>query len=207
MKKKYQVFISSTYEDLKEERTAVTLYLLDNYCIPVGMEQFPSSNMNQLEYIEKILKDCDYYILILGGKYGSLNLDGISFTEKEFDYAKSQGIPIMSFVVHNMDSLQGWQLEKTDEMKEKLYKFREKVCKENLVNFYTDIGDLKAKIGTSLHKCIEDFPRPGWIRNNEEQDPSEKLQADEMKKIANQAIQESFATDEEVDEMIKRIFG
>ena len=32
MKKKYQVFISSTYADLKEERMAVTQCLLDNDC-------------------------------------------------------------------------------------------------------------------------------------------------------------------------------
>ncbi len=56
MKKKYQVFISSTYRDLKEERIAVTLYLLDNDCIPVGMEQFPASNMSQMDYIKTIPK-------------------------------------------------------------------------------------------------------------------------------------------------------
>ena len=70
MKKKYQVFISSTYTDLKQERMAVTQCLLDNDCIPVGMEQFPASGMSQMDYIKKMLDDCDYYILILAGRYG-----------------------------------------------------------------------------------------------------------------------------------------
>jgi len=44
MNKKYQVFVSSTYKDLKEERMAVTHLLLKMGFIPVGMEQFPASN-------------------------------------------------------------------------------------------------------------------------------------------------------------------
>jgi len=102
MKKKYQVFISSTYADLKEERMAVTQCLLDNDCIPVGMEQFPASGMSQMEYIKKMLDDCDYYILILAGRYGTLDKDGIGFTEKEFDYACQKNIPIMSFVFEDL---------------------------------------------------------------------------------------------------------
>lgn len=101
MKKKYQVFISSTYTDLKQERMAVTQCLLDNDCIPVGMEQFPASGMSQMDYIKKMLDDCDYYILILAGRYGTVDKDGIGFTEKEFDYACEKNIPIMSFVVEN----------------------------------------------------------------------------------------------------------
>ena len=66
MQKKYQVFISSTYVDLIEARAAATQCLLDNDCIPVGMEQFPASEMSQMEYIKKMLDNCDYYILILG---------------------------------------------------------------------------------------------------------------------------------------------
>lgn len=53
-RKKYQVFISSTYTDLIQERSAVIQCLLDNDCIPVGMEQFPASNMSQMEYIKNV---------------------------------------------------------------------------------------------------------------------------------------------------------
>ena len=60
IKKKYQVFISSTFNDLIEERMAVTQCLLDNDCIPIGMEQFSASDMDKMEYIERVLEDCDY---------------------------------------------------------------------------------------------------------------------------------------------------
>lgn len=126
IKKKYQVFISSTYEDLKDERIAVTHCLLENDCIPVGMEQFPASEMSQMDYIKMMLDDCDYYILILAGKYGSPDNDGIGFTEKEFDYAKSIKIPIMSFVFEDIGKLASQKCEGTDEKRELLKKFREK---------------------------------------------------------------------------------
>lgn len=170
MRKKYQVFISSTYTDLKEERMAVTQCLLENDCIPVGMEQFPASGMSQMEYIKKMLDDCDYYILILAGRYGTVDKDGIGFTEKEFDYACEKNIPIMSFVVENPLLIPIGQSEQTDIGKEKLTSFREKVCNGKMVKFHTTIDQLKANVATSINKCIRDFPAIGWVRGYEAQD-------------------------------------
>ena len=166
MKKKYQVFISSTYSDLIEERAAATQSLLDNDCIPVGMEQFPASEMSQMEYIKRMLDDCDYYILILGGRYGSLDNDGIGFTEKEYDYAISKGIPVMSFVFDKPENLPSKKCETTDSMREKYATFRAKVCSGRLVKFHSDIGTLKANIVTAVNHCIRDFPAIGWVRGN-----------------------------------------
>lgn len=81
MDKRYQVFISSTYADLKEERSKVMQTIMSLNCIPAGMELFPASNDEQFEFIKRVIDDCDYYILIVGGRYGSLSEDGISYTE------------------------------------------------------------------------------------------------------------------------------
>ena len=72
MDKRYQVFISSTYSDLKEERGKVMQTVMSLDCIPAGMEFFTAIDSEQLEFIKKIIDDCDYYILIIGGKYGSM---------------------------------------------------------------------------------------------------------------------------------------
>lgn len=40
MDKRFQVFVSSTYEDLQEERREVMQALLELDCIPAGMELF-----------------------------------------------------------------------------------------------------------------------------------------------------------------------
>lgn len=165
-KKKYQVFISSTYKDLIPERAAVMQVLLDNDCIPVGMEQFPASGMSQMEYIRKMLDDCDYYILILAGKYGSQDSDGIGFTEKEFEYADSKGLPILSFVYRDLGELSVDKSEITEDRRSLLSAFREKVCARRLVKFYQSIGDLKAEVATSINLCKRDFPAIGWVRGD-----------------------------------------
>ncbi|HDZ8843871.1 TPA: DUF4062 domain-containing protein [Aeromonas dhakensis] len=47
MDKKYQVFISSTYEDLKDEREQVIKSVLEMGHIPVGMEMFSAADEEQ----------------------------------------------------------------------------------------------------------------------------------------------------------------
>lgn len=173
MKKKYQVFISSTYEDLKEERAAVTQCLLGMSCIPVGMEQFPASNMSQMEYIKMMLDDCDYYVLILAGRYGSFDSDGVGFTEKEYDYAIEKGIPVMSFVIKDVGKLTNDKCEQTDENRKKLETFRNKVCAGKMVRPYTDCGNLQAAVAISLSCCIQDSPAVGWVRGDSIETPED----------------------------------
>ncbi len=81
MEKRYQVFVSSTYADLKQERRNVTQVLMEMDCIPAGMELFAAADEEQWEFIKRIIDDCDYYLLIIGGRYGSTTPDGMSYTE------------------------------------------------------------------------------------------------------------------------------
>lgn len=52
---KYQVFVSSTFEDLKDERKEITQAILESDCIPVGMEMFPAVNKTQSEFIKNVI--------------------------------------------------------------------------------------------------------------------------------------------------------
>lgn len=205
MRKKYQVFVSSTYEDLKEERMAVIHCLLDNDCIPVGMEQFPASGMSQMEYIKKMLNECDCYILILAGKYGSFDEDGIGFTEKEYDYAVSIGLPVLSFVHYDIGELPSRKCEETAKRRKMLAEFRTKVCSNRLVNKYLSVEDLKTKVATSINKCIKDIPMLGWIRASS--DPEEELLTrKEAMQLVDRALESRMATDDEVKKMIEEAF-
>lgn len=165
VEKKYQVFISSTYTDLAEERAAVTQTLLDIGCIPIGMEQFPSSDMNQMDYIEKMLSTCDYYILILAGRYGSVDpKDGIGYTEKEYDYAISKKIPVMSFLYEDIGKLPNEKCEQSDTGRAALHLFRKKVAESKMIKKYSTKDSLQLAVAVSIHQCIKDYPAVGWIR-------------------------------------------
>ncbi|MGP5544636.1 DUF4062 domain-containing protein [Psychrobacter aquimaris] len=87
--------MSSTFADLKNERSNVIQTLMEMDCIPAGMELFPALDEEQFEFIKKVIDDSDYYLLIIGGRYGSLSNEGISYTEMEYDYAISQGVKVI----------------------------------------------------------------------------------------------------------------
>jgi hypothetical protein len=98
MNKKYQVFISSTFTDLAQERQSAMRAVLDLGHIPSGMEIFTAADVEQFKYITKVIDECDYYVLIIGARYGSVDAAGVSFTEKEYDYAVGQKKTVLAFI-------------------------------------------------------------------------------------------------------------
>src|SRR5437867_3156620 len=131
--KRFQVFVSSTYEDLQAERQEVMRALLELDCIPSGMELFPAADEDQWTLIKKVIDDCDYYAVIVAGRYGSVGKDGMSYTEKEYRYARERGKPIIAFLHRDPGNIPEKLSEKLPAAKVKLEEFRklcrEKVCK------------------------------------------------------------------------------
>lgn len=70
MEKKYQIFVSSTYEDLKKERDKVQKAILSMYQFPVGMEMFSADDSEQWDIIKATIDTSDYYVLIIAHRYG-----------------------------------------------------------------------------------------------------------------------------------------
>lgn len=162
MEVKHQVFVSSTYRDLIEERKAVIHALLELDCIPAGMELFPAADEDAWTLIKDVIDGCDYYILILAGKYGSLNADGVSYTEMEFDYAVSINKPIIAFMHENPESLLAANTEKTEAMQAKFAVFCEKAKARHCKNWNSP-EDLGGKVSRSLIQLRKRHPSPGWI--------------------------------------------
>lgn len=185
---RYQIFVSSTYTDLIEERQAVVDSILKLRHIPVGMEQFVAANEEQFNYIKRLIDETDYYILIIGNRYGSTCEDGISYTEKEFDYAVSKGIPVLAFVHSEPDSLPVNKSEKTVAARKHLSKFREKVMAHRLVSSFSwdNPDSLSRDVVVALTNVIHDCPRPGWKRVDYDQTP--KADSDGMKNESGKNI-------------------
>ena len=99
MDKKFQIFISSTFDDLKEERSKVVATILKSNHFPIGMEMFSADNVEQWEQIRRTIDSSDYYILIIKRRYGTLTKEGISYTEKEYNYAMEKKVPDRKSVV------------------------------------------------------------------------------------------------------------
>lgn len=163
--KKYQIFLSSTFVDLKAERQDAIGVILDLGHIPAGMEMFPAADVSQLEHIKRIIDQCDYYVLIMAARYGSTDEAGISFTEREYDYAFEQGKVVLAFPHAAPGELtKGADVDKV--AAEKFEKFRQKVMQGRLVKPWSAREDLNSKVIIALHHAITDFPQAGWIRGN-----------------------------------------
>lgn len=166
MKKKYQVFISSTYEDLKVERQKVVATILKSYHIPIGMEMFSADDAEQWKVIQNTIQQSDYYVLILKHRYGSLTKDGISFTEKEYDYARKIGIPILSFIISKAAPITADFFETDPAKKEKLDNFKKKVFNESgkMCDYWRNEDELCTQLNIALQKQYDMNERSGWIR-------------------------------------------
>lgn len=164
MSKRYQVFISSTFIDLAEMRREIYQVLMEMDCIPAGMELFLSADEEQFSFIKSVIDDSDYYILLIAGRYGTIAGDGVSFTEKEYDYAVSKGKHVLAFIHDDRGSLLSKFTDSSDELKEKLNKFIEKVSSGRLVTNWNQTKDLPGLVARSLHKAIKIHPAIGWVR-------------------------------------------
>jgi hypothetical protein len=171
MKRKLQVFVSSTFQDLIEERQAAVSAILKSGHIPAGMELFTSADKSQMQTIKKWIDESDVYMLVLGGRYGSLEpTSGVSYTELEYDYAIEQEKPLFSVVI-NKASLEAKVKEHGTDMMEKenpkqLKMFREKVL-SNISSFFDDHKDIKLCVHESLSDFATNRELKGWVSADE----------------------------------------
>lgn len=158
--KRYQIFISSPFKNMQEVRTRIVEEILRMGHIPVGMELFGASDNSPWEYIRPIIEESDYFILILRGNYGSkVPGETISYTHKEYLYAKQQNIPILAFHYENPENLPEKDCDLTD-----LLAFVQELKSFHLVSDWKSTNDLLPKIISSLNQSIVTNPRCGWVR-------------------------------------------
>lgn len=163
--KKYQVFVGSTYQDLQEERQEIMHALLELDCIPSGMELFPAANEDQWSLIKGVIDDCDYYIVVIGGRYGSIGPDGLSYTEMEYRYAVQTGKPVIAFLHGNPTAIPAGRCETTDDGRQKLATFRE-LAQKKMCKSWTTAHELGSVVSRSLITLKKQHPGIGWVRGD-----------------------------------------
>ncbi len=164
MEKIYHVFVSSTYKDLINERKKVSEAVAKAGHVAEGMEIFPASSQSQMTFIERVIDRCDYYILILGGRYGSVDQDGVSYTQREFEYAVRKNIPVLAFLHSDVTSLDDDYIDDNPVLLEKLEKFKNKLTESSLVDFWLNGDELATKALAALSHALQSHPGVGWMR-------------------------------------------
>jgi hypothetical protein len=188
MDKKLQIFISSTYIDLREERQKVVQAILDAGHIPAGMELFSAGDESQMNTIKQWIDDSDIYLLLLGKRYGSIDpISGKSYTQLEYEYAVEKKKPLFSLVINNPTGM-------GDETNLDLYKeFKESVLKK-VVKFCDDTKDVKYNTVLSINELYRKYNDKllGWSKGNS----SEEL---------NRLLRENISLNDKVTKLEKKI--
>jgi nucleoside 2-deoxyribosyltransferase len=162
--KRYTVFISSTFVDLKDERRAVQDAIISSGDFPYQMESFPASDEEQFNFIKALIDKCDYYVLIIAGRYGAVAEDGKSYTEKEFDYAVENGIPVLAMIHEDRGSISTDKSEKDDAGRAALDEFIKKVETGRLRKGWKTTDGLKLAVREALDNAKLTRPATGWVR-------------------------------------------
>lgn len=177
MRKKLQIFISSTFTDLQEERQAAVEAVLKTGHIPAGMELFRSGDESQKDTITKWIEESDAYMLILGGRYGSIEPStGKSYTHWEYDFAGELGIPRFAVVVsdkaldekvrnHGRTVLEKEHVTKYESFKNDVL--------SKTSQFFHDIKDIQLTVMQTLNELTSNDSLKGWVSGKEIQDVQE----------------------------------
>ena len=152
-------YLSSTYSELTEHREAVIAAIRtfsaqskEKY---VNYEVFdpnalPYEGQSLLETCISQVKEADYFILLLGWRYGYVPDGGpVSIIELEFNEAIQRGIPRFCFVIDDRQPISPRHVE-TGEGAEKLRRFKTRVESEHVVGRFTTPDDLARQIITSI---------------------------------------------------------
>ena len=167
---KYQIFLSSTFEDLKAERDQVAKAILEMGHIPVGMEMFSAADEEQWEIIARHIRESDYHVVVVAHRYGSTTADGLSFTEREYDFAVQSGVPVLGFVLDDSAPWPADRSEKDSAKRIRLDAFKVKI-QSRYISKWKSSEDLYSRVAIALAKQIAARPRVGWVRADRAAEP------------------------------------
>jgi hypothetical protein len=167
IKKRFTVFISSTYEDLKEERQALVSAILKAGHIPQGMELFSSGNLEQWDLIKEWIDDSDVFCLLLAFRHGSICPHMAKpYTQLEYEYALERKKPFFSLVMDRSYEpvIADKSLEFIKNKDQIVYDSFRAAVVSKLVAFPKNIDQIQLMSLQALHEIERSDLDIGWIR-------------------------------------------
>jgi Domain of unknown function (DUF4062) len=191
--KKLQVFISSTYLDMIEERQAAVEAILRAGHIPAGMELFAAADESQWETIRRWIDDSDVFMLILGGRYGSIEpASKRSYVENEYSYAVETKKPFFAAVMSEARLKEKAKLLKssaTESDESGLFDLFRKRVTSKTSRFFSDSNELKVVVFESLARYARNEALVGWVRGDDVVDPKSTLEEMSRLRAENSELQ------------------
>ena len=165
---------------MKSERQAAVQAVLDAGHIPAGMELFQAGNNSQLDTVKRWIDESDVYMLILGGRYGSIEpISGNGYIEVEYKYALSKTIPVFSVVLSesflSLKASKSSMSEIFEQQNKRNYDDFKQLVMTKMVKYADDEKDIKLAIHATLKKFLDDYKLSGWIKSDSQENPIKLL--------------------------------
>jgi hypothetical protein len=173
-------FISSTYDDMKEYRSAVIKHIQSRAGIINAQEFFGARDKKPLETCLEELGKSQVFVMFLGQRYGSVDqVSGKSFVECEYDRACELGLPRLVYIIDENQPVPSKYFSKGTDA-ERLSTFKTRVQSVLTVNFFTTPDDLALKVYSDL---IRELPKHNFTLGKETLDEQQESTIQTLKEF------------------------
>jgi len=149
-----KVFISSTYEDLKNFRELLWNELKGLDIQILGMEDFGARSSNPLETCMKEIEKCQVYIGIIAYKYGSEEKNSKkSYTQLEYEKAFELNKEILIYIFSDEGFISPKYID-FDYKANLLLEFKKTLKERHTISFFTQPEELAQKVYNDIRKLI-----------------------------------------------------
>ena len=171
-----KIFVSSTFEDLRDHREAAIRTLRQLGHDVVAMEDFTASSAPPVERVLDLVRSCQAYVGIFAWRYGYVPLEGdiprglalpkgfvagtTSITHLEYLQAMAHGKEILAFLV---DETAAWSPQRMDAFVDarevgepgdvpgsRIRELRQSLKRSRIVAFFSSPADLEARVATAV---------------------------------------------------------
>ncbi len=175
--KRYHVFISTTGADMQPERSVLAQTLASLGFFSWGLE---TRTPLTTAFARRQIDDCDYFVLLLGSRYGDLSASGVSYVHLEYIYAITKQKPVLVIMHESPDSRSPEVQEQTKEGQRKFEDFRRQLQRErDMVVTFREPRELEVILRHAMPQLTQRYPSLGWVRPNDA--PMQALQLENEK--------------------------
>ena len=145
------VFLSSTFEDMKEYRKAIIDRIIKRRMVPICMENWGANANKVTSVITDEVKKADIYLGIFGTRYGYVDENtNMSMTEIEYREALASNKPILVYIAKNAkDDIT------TGDNSQKMLELLTEIEKERIVYYFNSIDQLGEQVFADLERYFK----------------------------------------------------
>ena len=160
-----RIFLSSTFNDLREYRAAADRTLRQLGHDVISMEDYVAEDRRPQDKTLADIAAADLYLGIVGWRYGHIptedNPDERSITEIEYRHAQKLRKPTLIFLVEKDAP---WPVDDVEfDRRDRLEAFREELSRARVVSFFTSVTEFTAKLAEAIALWDRDRAKPPQV--------------------------------------------